>query len=121
PISLTWCLLSSSSNRKPASFGGWARAGADTSSTNAAKTKSALMIVIPTSRSCNGKMRGCKLGQFSHVSSQECLQGHVLASRRLHQSPTGEHQGGTMIRWLVGAIGLSVVATHAVAADPIEI
>ena len=26
-----------------------------------------------------------------------------------------------MIRWLVGAIGLSVVATHALAADPIEI
>src|SRR5690348_12117138 len=26
-----------------------------------------------------------------------------------------------MIRWLVGAIGLSLVATHAVAADPIEI
>ena len=26
-----------------------------------------------------------------------------------------------MIRWLVGAIGLSIVASHAVAADPIEI
>src|SRR6266436_2753567 len=26
-----------------------------------------------------------------------------------------------MIRWLVAAIGLSVVATHALAADPIEI
>ena len=26
-----------------------------------------------------------------------------------------------MIRWLVGAIGLGVVATHAFAAEPIEI
>ena len=26
-----------------------------------------------------------------------------------------------MIRWLVGAIGLSIVATHALAADPVEI
>jgi len=26
-----------------------------------------------------------------------------------------------MIRWLVGAIGLSVVASHALAAEPIEI
>ena len=26
-----------------------------------------------------------------------------------------------MIRWLVGVIGLSVVASHALAADPIEI
>jgi ABC transporter substrate binding protein (PQQ-dependent alcohol dehydrogenase system) len=32
-----------------------------------------------------------------------------------------EYQGGVMIRWLVGAIGLSVVATHALAADPVEI
>ena len=32
-----------------------------------------------------------------------------------------ECQGGTMIRWLVGAIGLSVVASHALAADPVEI
>src|SRR5262249_38707476 len=32
-----------------------------------------------------------------------------------------EHQGGIMIRWLVGAIGLSLVAAHAVAADPIEV
>ena len=26
-----------------------------------------------------------------------------------------------MIRWLVGAIGLSLVASHALAADPVEI
>src|SRR5689334_12848719 len=47
----------------------------------------------------------------------------VLASGWLHPSPvrTEEHRGGTMIRWLVGAIGLGIVATHAVAADPIEI
>jgi ABC transporter substrate binding protein (PQQ-dependent alcohol dehydrogenase system) len=32
-----------------------------------------------------------------------------------------ERQGGIMIRWLVGAIGLGVVATHALAADPVEI
>jgi ABC transporter substrate binding protein (PQQ-dependent alcohol dehydrogenase system) len=32
-----------------------------------------------------------------------------------------EYQGGAMIRWLVAAIGLSVVATHAVAAGPVEI
>ncbi len=48
---------------------------------------------------------------------------NVLATQRLHPSPIepGELQGGTMIRWLVGAIGLGIVATHAVAADPIEI
>jgi ABC transporter substrate binding protein (PQQ-dependent alcohol dehydrogenase system) len=32
-----------------------------------------------------------------------------------------EHQGGTMIRWLVGAIFLSVMAAHALAADVTEI
>jgi ABC transporter substrate binding protein (PQQ-dependent alcohol dehydrogenase system) len=48
---------------------------------------------------------------------------NVLASGGPHPSPVKaeEHQGETMIRWFVGAIGLSIVATHAVAADPIEI
>jgi ABC transporter substrate binding protein (PQQ-dependent alcohol dehydrogenase system) len=32
-----------------------------------------------------------------------------------------EDQGGNMIRWLIGAIGLSVVATHSLAADVTEI
>src|SRR5205823_13970344 len=32
-----------------------------------------------------------------------------------------EHQGASMIRRLVGIIGLSVVASHALAADPVEI
>jgi ABC transporter substrate binding protein (PQQ-dependent alcohol dehydrogenase system) len=32
-----------------------------------------------------------------------------------------ERQGGSMIRWLVGAIGLALVASHALAAEPIEI
>jgi ABC transporter substrate binding protein (PQQ-dependent alcohol dehydrogenase system) len=32
-----------------------------------------------------------------------------------------ECQGGVMIRWLIGALGLSIVATHALAADPVEI
>src|SRR5882672_3525809 len=32
-----------------------------------------------------------------------------------------EPQGGIMVRWLVGAIGLSVVATQAFAAGPVEI
>jgi len=32
-----------------------------------------------------------------------------------------ERQGGTMVRWLVGAIGLSIVVSHALAADPVEI
>jgi len=26
-----------------------------------------------------------------------------------------------MVRWLVGAIGLSIMASHALAADPVEI
>src|SRR5436305_14789187 len=32
-----------------------------------------------------------------------------------------EHQGASMIRRLVGVIGLSVLASHALAADPVEI
>src|SRR6478735_3160903 len=36
-------------------------------------------------------------------------------------SVEGERQGGIMVRWLVGAIGLSIMASHALAADPIEI
>jgi hypothetical protein len=32
-----------------------------------------------------------------------------------------ERQGGIMVRWLVGAIGLSIVASHALAADLVEI
>src|SRR5712671_7136913 len=32
-----------------------------------------------------------------------------------------ERQGGIMVRWLVGAIGLSIVVSHALAADPVEI
>ena len=47
----------------------------------------------------------------------------VLASGQLHPSPVKSEgrQGESMIRWLVSAIGLSLVASHAVAADPIEI
>src|SRR5205085_12421644 len=67
-------LVSSNSKSKTASFGGSARTGADTSSTTVTKATSALMIVIPVSEPRNGKMRGCKLGQFGHVSSQDCLQ-----------------------------------------------
>jgi ABC transporter substrate binding protein (PQQ-dependent alcohol dehydrogenase system) len=46
-----------------------------------------------------------------------------LARGLLHPSPVKPegHQGGTMIRWLAGAIGLSIVATSAVAADTLEI
>src|SRR6478735_7232134 len=36
-------------------------------------------------------------------------------------SVEGERQGGIMVRWLVGAIGLSIMASHALAADPVEI
>jgi ABC transporter substrate binding protein (PQQ-dependent alcohol dehydrogenase system) len=36
-------------------------------------------------------------------------------------SPRKENQGDAMIRMLIGAIGLSVVATHALAADPLEV
>src|SRR5258706_9267312 len=32
-----------------------------------------------------------------------------------------ECQGGTMIRWWVGAIGACIVATHALAAEPVDI
>jgi ABC transporter substrate binding protein (PQQ-dependent alcohol dehydrogenase system) len=35
--------------------------------------------------------------------------------------PEGEHQGGVMIRLLVGIIGLGALATAALAADPVEI
>src|SRR3954467_11006153 len=47
----------------------------------------------------------------------------VLASGRLHPSPVKSRsiREESMIRWLVGAIGLSIVASHAVAADPIGI
>ncbi len=34
---------------------------------------------------------------------------------------TEEHREEPMIRWLVGAIGLSIVASHAIAAEPTEI
>src|SRR5882757_9964895 len=44
------------------------------------------------------------------------------SKQRSPPSPGGEQrQGGIMIRWLVGAIGFCVVATHALAADPVEI
>src|SRR4030088_905843 len=62
-------------------------------------------------------MQGCKLGQFRHVSSQECLASQGSLHRR---SSRGGVSGGVMIRWLV-AIGLGVVASHALAADPVEI
>src|SRR3954469_9773036 len=42
-------------------------------------------------------------------------------SPRIAGSVEEEPQGGFMVRWLVGAIGLSVVATHALAAGPVEI
>src|SRR5882724_11395839 len=42
-------------------------------------------------------------------------------SLRIVGSVVEKAQGGFMVRWLVGAIGLSVVATHALAAGPIEI
>src|SRR6476646_502370 len=47
----------------------------------------------------------------------------VLASGRLHPSPVKSRsiREESMIRWLVDAIGLSIVASHAVAAEPIEI
>ena len=54
--------------------------------------------------------------------AKSACKGNVLAREgSVIAGQGGEHQGGTMIRWLVGAIGLSLVATHAVAADPIEI
>src|SRR5215211_3626651 len=42
-------------------------------------------------------------------------------SPRIVGSVVEKPQGGFMVRWLVGAIGLSVVATHALAAGPVEI
>src|ERR1700704_2059805 len=43
------------------------------------------------------------------------------SSPRIAGSVDEEPQGGVMVRWLVGAIGLSVVAAHALAAGPVEI
>src|SRR6195256_6143581 len=43
------------------------------------------------------------------------------SSPRIAGSVDEEPQGGVMVRWLVGAIGLSVVAAHAPAAGPVEI
>src|SRR5712671_7491795 len=43
------------------------------------------------------------------------------SSPRIAGSIDEEPQGGVMVRWLVGAIGLSVVAAHALAAGPVEI
>ena len=75
------------------------------------------MIVIPEiERRRNDKMWGCKLGQFGHVSSKI-----LKVSLSIAGQGEEECQGGTMIRWLVGAIGLSLVATHALAAEPVEI
>jgi ABC transporter substrate binding protein (PQQ-dependent alcohol dehydrogenase system) len=68
------------------------------------------MRVIP--KAADDKMWGCKLRQFGHVSSRESS---------IVGSVEEERQGGVMIRWLVGAIGLGIVATHALAADPVEI
>src|SRR5690348_15728711 len=42
-------------------------------------------------------------------------------SPRTAGSVEKQPQGGFMVRWLVGAIGLSIVATHALAAGPVEI
>src|SRR5882724_2256921 len=42
-------------------------------------------------------------------------------SLRIVGSVVEKAQGEFMVRWLVGAIGLSVVATHALAAGPVEI
>src|SRR5205823_8126968 len=44
-------------------------------------------------------------------ASSPCIDGSVEE----------EPQGGFMVRWLVGAIGLSVVTTQALAAGPVEI
>src|SRR5882672_996948 len=57
-------------------------------------------------------MRGCMPGQFGHAS---------IKSPSIVGSVEEEYQGGCMIRWLVGAIGLCVVATQALAADVTEI
>src|SRR5882757_5924292 len=106
-------LVSSNSKSKTASFGGSARAGTETNSISAAKAKSALIVVISdVDGPRNDKMRGCKLRQFGHVSNQKS------PHRRFSRKGTS---GGSMVRWLVGAIGLSVVATHALAAGPVEI
>src|SRR4030088_1008006 len=43
------------------------------------------------------------------------------SSPRIAGSVDEEPQGGVMVRWLVGAIGLSVVAAPALAAGPVEI
>jgi ABC transporter substrate binding protein (PQQ-dependent alcohol dehydrogenase system) len=78
------------------------------------------MIVI---RECSTKMRGCKLKQFGHASSQEYRKPRVLQAKDTSVAGQVEEecQGGVMIRWLIAALGLSVVATHALAADSVEI
>src|SRR4051794_31426123 len=56
--------------------------------------------------------------QDKSVCRVEALQADGSIHRR---SSRGAIREESMIRWLVGAIGLSIVASHAVAADPIEI
>jgi ABC transporter substrate binding protein (PQQ-dependent alcohol dehydrogenase system) len=53
-------------------------------------------------------MQGCKPRQSGLVSRQEF-------------SANENRQGDAVIRGLIGAIGLGVVATHALAADPLEV
>src|SRR5690348_16489144 len=99
-------LVSSISKSNTASLGASAAwADAQGVSNNSATTNSALTIVT-----CNtaSKKEGCKLRQFVHV-----------ASRVLHLKE--DREGDAMIRHLIGAIGLSVVASHALAAEPLEI
>jgi ABC transporter substrate binding protein (PQQ-dependent alcohol dehydrogenase system) len=47
--------------------------------------------------------------------------GHVSSRKSPIVDLEGEHQGGMMIRLLVGIIGLGALATTAFAADPVEI
>src|SRR5258707_1300620 len=47
--------------------------------------------------------------------------GHVSSRKSLYARPSGEQQGGSMIRLLIGAMAFGALVTAAFAADPVEI
>src|SRR6267142_434289 len=104
-------LVSTSSKSNTATLSGPARAGADIVSVNAMRTKTDFMCGTGKSAAARRQIVGCNVRQFGHVSSWKSLY------RRYSRGG----MGGLMIRLLAGAIGLGMLATGALAADPVEI
>src|SRR5258707_12463625 len=104
-------LVSTSSKSNTATLSRPARAGADIASVNAMRTNTDFMCGTGKSAAARRQIVGCNVRQFGHVSSWKPL------FRRYSQGG----MGGLMIRLLAGAIGLGMLATSALAADPVEI